>query len=251
MKTGLLVIVATAILAVPASAQVDAHRSPSMLILPVDAVAPAGSLEMIVTRPEGGTSAVGAAVSFGLLHRVRVVAQAALGRAGAGVPELADTERGWYAGAGVLGIWTLAGDAMTGLDLTVGVQLDRASVDDATRSSAPAGLTARYATRIGAIELQPYAGGGVALRRDNAAAYRAWNSPISAEGGASAGWFAHGGLRIGTHAFWVQPSVTWSKVFGDGGFPPSVVQDGSGAFSSAPPLIERTPILSIRAGFVP
>ncbi len=254
MRIRLLPFVLLLASAASANAQLaDApHRSPSMLLFPVDAIAPAGSVEMIMTRPAEGTSALGAGVSFGLLSRVRVVVQAAVGRADAGVPDLTGAdERGWYAGAGLLGIWTLAGNAATGLDLTVGVQADHSTVDGAMRSSAPAGLTARVATRFGTVGVQPFVGGGVALRRDNREAYRAWNSPVASDGGAAAGWFAHGGVRVGTSEFWVQPSVTWSKVFGDGGFPPSVVQDVSGAFSSAPPLIERTPILSIRAGFTP
>lgn len=227
------------------------YRSPSMLLFSVDAVAPAGSYEMVVTRPARGASAVGAGASFGLLPRVRVVGQAALGRTEAGVPELGGPERGWYAGASALGIWTLAGNARTGLDLAVGVQVDHNTVDDATRTSAPAGLTVRLAHRIGAVELQPFVGGGVALRRDNVEAYRAWNSPAADEGAATAGWYAHSGLRVGTGRFWVQPSMTWSKVFGDGGFPPSIVQDLSGSFSSAAPEIHHAPMLSIRAGFTP
>lgn len=227
------------------------HRSPSMLLFAVDAVAPAGSYEMIVTRPERGASAVGAGASFGLLPRVRVVGQAALGRTEAGIPEIGGAERGWYAGASALGIWTLAGNARTGLDLAVGVQVDHNTVDNATRTSAPAGLTARLAQRIGAVEVQPFVGGGVALRRDNVEAYRAWNSPVATDGAATAGWYAHAGLRVGTGRFWIQPSMTWSKVFGDGGFPPSIVLDLSGSSSSAAPMIERTPMFSIRAGFTP
>lgn len=240
--------------AAPAAAQVaDApHQSPSMLLFSVDAVAPAGSYEMIVTRPQDGVAAVGAGVSFGLLSRVRVAAQAALGRAAPAVPELGqEGDRGWYAGAGLLGVWTLAGDERTGLDLLVGVQVDHSTIDDATRTSAPAGFTARLAQRVGAVDLQPFVGGGVALRRDNVQAYRAWNSPAATEGAATAGWYAHGGLRVGTDRVWVQPALTWSKVFGDGGFPPTIVQDQTGSVSTAPPPIERTPLLSIRAGFTP
>jgi hypothetical protein len=51
-------------------------QSPSMLLFPVDEVAPAGSLEMLLVRPKNGVSAVGAGGSFGLLSRVRLVAQA-------------------------------------------------------------------------------------------------------------------------------------------------------------------------------
>src|SRR5690606_41551972 len=55
-------------------------QSPSMLLFPVDEVAPAGSLEMLLVRPKNGVSAVGAGASCGLLSRGPLVAQAAAGR---------------------------------------------------------------------------------------------------------------------------------------------------------------------------
>ncbi len=238
--------------AAPLQAQSRAsEQSPQMLLFPVDEVAPAGSFEMLMTRPKEGTAAVGAGASFGLLPRVRVVAQVAVGRPDPSAEDLQQRDGGWYAGAGVLGVWTLAGDARTGLDLGVGVQVDHGNVEGATRTSAPAGLTARLTHAVGSVELQPFVGGGVALRRDNREAYRAWNSPAASDGAATAGWYAHGGVRVGSGRFWVQPSMTWSKVFGDGGFPPALVQDGEGLVADAAPSIERAPLLSIRAGFTP
>ena len=241
-------------IAAPLSAQLggNAQRSPSMLLFPVDAVAPAGSFEMLMSVPSQGVSAVGAGASIALLPRVRIAAQAVVGRAEEALPELGQrAERGWYGGAGALGIWTLAGDHRTGLDLAVGVQVDHSTADAATRTTAPAGLTARLASRIGGVEMQPFVGGGVSLRRDNREAYRAWNSVTALEGAATAGWYAHGGVRFGTQRFWVQPALTWSKVFGDGGFPPAIVHDLSGNALSARPLIERAPLVSLRAGFTP
>lgn len=246
--------VALLALAAPLSAQVggETQRSPSMLLFPVDAVAPGGSFEMLMSVPAHGVSAVGAGASFGLLPRVRIATQAVVGRAEESLPELGQrAERGWYGGVGALGIWTLAGDARTGLDLAVGVQVDHSSADEATRTSAPAGLTARLAHRIGGVALQPFVGGGVALRRDDRESYRTWNSVTASDGAATAGWYAHGGVRVGTERFWVQPAVTWSKVFGDGGFPPTIVQDLSGNVQSTRPLIERAPLISLRAGFTP
>ena len=93
--------------------------------------------------------------------------------------DLRQRTRGWYVGASLLGVWTLAGDARTGLDLAVGVQVDHATGSSATRTSAPAGLTARMTQTLGTVDLQPFVGGGVALRNDNTAAYRQWNSPAA------------------------------------------------------------------------
>lgn len=241
--------------AVPAAGQSiverEAAQSPSMLLFPVDEVAPAGSLEMLMVRPKNGASAVGAGGSFGLLSRVRLVAQAAVGRPDPGVEDLRQQERGWYLGASLLGVWTLAGDARTGLDLVVGVQVDHATGSSATRTSAPSGLTARLTQTVGSVDLQPFVGGGVALRNDNSAAHRQWNSLDVDDAMSTAGWFAHTGVRVGSGRFWVQPSMTWSKVFGDGGFPPVLVEEASGSTRSASPTIEHAPLLTLRAGFSP
>lgn len=226
-------------------------QSPSMLLFPVDEVAPAGSLEMLLVRPKNGVSAVGAGGSFGLLSRVRLVAQAAVGRPDPDADALQRQRRGWYVGASVLGVWTLAGDARTGLDLVVGVQADHATANSATRTSAPSGLTARATQSISGVDLQPFVGGGVALRNDNRAAHRQWNVADVEDAASTAGWFAHAGVRVASGRFWVQSSMTWSKVFGDGGFPPVAVTDATGSIRTVPPAIEHTPLLTLRAGFSP
>ncbi len=255
MSVRLIPLVLLLLLAGPASAQslVEAGpaQSPSMLLFPVDEVAPAGSVEMMVVRPKGGSSAVGAGVTFGLLSRVRLVAQAAVGRPAPGAEDLRQGTSGWYLGASALGVWTLAGDTRTGLDLVVGVQVDHATGSSATRTSAPAGLTARLTQTLGTVDLQPFIGGGVALRNDNSAAYRQWNVPTSEDATSTAGWFAHTGVRVASGRFWVQPSMTWSKLFGDGGFPPVLVAEAGGSLASTSPAIERAPLLTLRAGFSP
>lgn len=249
--TLLLFALATPALAQAPLPETRPEQSPSMLLFPVDEVAPAGSVAMLVLRPKDGASSVGAGASFGLLSRVRLVAHAGVGRPDPVPEDLGNRTRGWYLGGSVLGVWTLAGDARTGLDLVVGVQVDHETGTDATRTSAPSGLTARLTQTIGTVELQPFIGGGVALRSDNDEAYQQWNPPGSDDGGSTAGWFAHAGVRVGSGRFWVQPSMTWSKVFGDGGFPPVLVTDATGALSSSTPSIERAPLLTLRAGFTP
>lgn len=255
MSVRLFTVVLLLLMAGPAAAQTLVEegpaQSPSMLLFPVDEVAPAGSVEMMVVRPKGGASAVGAGATFGLLSRVRLVAQAAVGRPSPGPEDLRQGTPGWYFGASALGVWALAGDARTGLDLAVGVQVDHATGSNATRTSAPAGLTVRLTQTLGSVDMQPFIGGGVALRNDNSAAYRQWNMTTSEDAGSTAGWFAHAGMRIGSGRFWVQPSMTWSKMFGDGGFPPVLVEEATGSLSSVPPAIERAPLLTLRAGFSP
>ena len=226
------------------------HRSPSMVLFSVDAVAPGGSYEMLMLVRDRGGSTFGAGAAVGLLPRVRVAAQLAVRRTSEPVGLGRDVS-GWYAGASLLGLWTLAGNPATGLDLLAGVQFDHSSHDDASRTSAPVGLTARVGREIGGINMQPFAGGGVALRRDNVHALREWSSPTAADGTANIGWFAHIGARIGTGRFWVQPAMTWSRVLDHDAFPASVVRDDSGDFASAAPLVTAAPLFSIKAGFTP
>ena len=228
------------------------QRSPSMLLFSVDAVAPGGSYEMLMLLRDRGGSAFGAGASFGLLPRVRIATQLAARRTQGERPGIGErADNGWYAGASLLGLWTLAGDEHTGLDLAAGVQVDHNTLEDATRSSAPVGMTARLARRIGGVNMQPFVGGGIAMRRDNVHALREWSSPAAVDGSSNIGWYAHVGARVGTGRFWVQPAMTWSRVLGDDAFPSTIVQDGSGNFASVSTVISTAPLFSIKAGFTP